>query len=1355
MNGSKLDTAVHSIHTHVGEHRWKLEFPALLTEVVVSNAAVGDALLRALRAELCVTAAGLYRAQIDAAGCLFGVVVNEQERLIRLGSPGFRQERLRCELLGTDAGDLAEFARTWSDASAVPRPMDIARATVEYDLVDIRARQPGTDLHLVEVRTRQLATQVDGHLSDYSAPLMERLSQVGLGLQADFAVLRIHALRFVALLPSLDHDRTGFEVRRLLVEMLRRIIDDSRNARNIGKSGDQGPLPIWLESACQLCRWASQELPARAVSTVTRRLVRTLAGIFIAGEDVHAAQPTLQQLAATGRNATLDQLGELVVSEAEADRYLAQVLELVDGTGAQHNGARNAAGIPLAHVSIKVSALCAHYDPDDPDGTWLNVGPRLVTIFEHACGAGVFIHLDAEHYAVRDLTFTMLKRALREEPAFWAWADVGIVVQAYLTDAPKHLHEVLDFAAQRPVRMPLRLVKGAYWDEETTEARANGWDAPQFLNKAETDACFQQLSLKILAAGSCAQLCIGSHNLRDHCFARAARELLYPDAPAIEHQALHRTYEALSSAMAAAGWTVRNYIPVGSLLVGMAYLVRRIMENSSQVGVLTMARDGFDLHASLRTPPEVIRDHASNHRLANRPSVQAEDPRRFVNVAPSRLYLPEHRSALQAAIDHRAQHPSIGTPRPFRTGEWHVSRSPSDHTDVGTIQLAQTSDVDGAVAAARTGWRAWRQTHVKTRADALIVAAERMRTRRAAFAAIVALEAGKAREEALADVDEAIDFLRFYALEALRREDEIANVEAAKMPKLRPRGVIAVVAPWNFPLAIPCGMTAAALAAGNAVVLKSAEQTPLVAEALVDLLHEAGVPTDALIHLPGDGLEVGAPLTSHDQIAGVVFTGSKAVGTLLHDKLALLAGVDDARTGRLVITEMGGKNAVIVTANADLDEAVGGCLYAAFGHAGQKCSAASRILVDQRVYATFTQRLRTAIADLKVGAGTEPGVQVNAVVTSEDAVRLRQSAAEAVQECERFGGTVIADRSAELVAIAGNYVGPCAFGLPASAASSPDSVAQQELFGPLIHVIAYTTLDEAIALFNSTDYALTGGVYAQSHDDIDRLTDQLLCGNLYVNRPCTAARVSIEPFGGFRMSGTGPKAGGSRYLDAFYAPAAKVRRSRSKRPGDDEFDRPTALASYRGLSSPGLRLWRELRLKVHADRRRMMAVREWTRRIPGQDNRSRWDRPRGDVLVLATGDDASEHTVAHISAALAAANTVTVLAYGRCEAEFSEISREAGAQMRVLPATQASLDEVCASPATATLVCDGIVAAWTDRLQLAPRPVRRRNLWSIYDETRGPEPDDFDGLWRCHTVERTVIINMMRHGAPLALDDDF
>ncbi|MBM4342949.1 MAG: proline dehydrogenase family protein [Deltaproteobacteria bacterium] len=1360
-----------------GDRVWTVRYSEDLGACVAAGDHLCAAVADQLACELALAGDAAMRAVIDAQGALLAAAVDPIQAVVALGSPRMAHERFLVETgrwvadpqSADHLTDLQALVAGWDAADPAAGALDVEKLARDCDLLPWWRAEGATGraLAAAEAETAHLARRVAAEMDDHRPGLRERISQWGLGLTTEIAVLRVHLLRFVAALPALDHDTAGTEVVRLLRETLRRMGTDDARLRAQDRGSEA--MPAWMAWGVQVAATVVAWLPTRWVAAWTRAGVRAMARTFIAGEDMPRATKALRVLAGTGRDATVDQLGELVVSEAEADVYRDRVLGLVEGIARQAGPGRNAAGLPRAHVSIKTSALCSDYNPDDPDGVWRRVGPRLLAILRAARAAGVFIHMDAEHYPVRDLTFVMLRRALDEAPDLRDWPDIGIVVQAYLRDAGHHLNDVIAFARGRGVVMPLRLVKGAYWDAETIESEAHDVVAPQFLNKCETDAAYQLLTIACLRAGDAVQLCLGSHNLRDHCFAEAARARLFPAAPSIEHQALHMTYEALSRGMAAAGWAVRNYVPVGSLLVGMAYLVRRILENSSQVGVLTAARHGVDLEALLQVPRDQVRRSRDTGQWQRAGLLGVEPAETFRNVAPLLLDRPAHRAALQTALDTLQ---TVDADDPARSGELSAVVSPSDPGHVvGHIRLASTHDVGAAIDDAVAELPAWRTLPAPARAVALVRAAEHLRAARPWWSALVVAESGKARAEAVGDVDEAIDFLHYYARQA------VAHADAH--PSFQGLGVFAVVAPWNFPLAIPCGMTAAALAAGNAALLKSAEQTPLVADAFVRLLHRCGVPEAIVRHLPGDGPEIGAPLTRDPRLAGVVFTGSQHVGCLLHRTVGPRTPGDRAAR---VIAEMGGKNAIVVTANADLDQAVSGTLRSAFGHAGQKCSACSRVLVDARVAGAFAERFCRAARDLQLGPAAAPGTRINPVVSAEDRARLRQAAMEVARETAALGGKVLVDRSLDSAgplpqtcADGAQLVGPVVAELPESAGLDADTFACKELFGPVVHLVAVPDLDAALRVWRAPLYALTGGVFAQSEDDIEALAAAARVGNLYVNRPITGARVAIEPFGGFWMSGTGPKAGGPDYLPALtgrtvHAPALdaearEVVAAMPPSPPSGTGVSESAAVEPEDASALGRRAadlaglvrgatW----VRSEPTRTALLAICRSAataaaadnRKIPGQTSANRWHHRKGAVAVLAGQGQPTLHALAHVVAASVAGNPVRVLAVSPAAVRaWTPIVAALGAVLRDIADAPALCDALLRVE-FASVVLDGSAQHWQPALAVAlAQRATDRHLRQVLAEGSWPPPEACEAVLRCQLHCATVVVNTMRHGAEL------
>lgn len=946
--------------------------------------------------------------------------------------------------------------------------------------------------------------------------LFEILSDVGLNLTAQFSLIRIHILKFLAILPSLDHDFIGSEVKRVLIENLTRLVND--NEQFIIKKNEKEILPSYIIFLVKIILFFTKLTPAPWVAYFVRKSVSVMARRFIAGENINDSFSTISHLLETNRDATLDQLGELVVSNKEADHYTDKVLEIIHGLKYKFNvGEKNSAGINRAHVSIKVSALSPYFRPQAFDSTYESVAPRLKRILLAAMKNNVFINIDAEHYHFRDLVFEIYKKVLLETKELNQFDQTGIVIQAYLKDAYEHFIKIEKLAQQRRLVMPIRLVKGAYWDAETVETTAHSMPSFQFLNKEETDIHFKQLIYLILGSKHL-QLAVASHNILDHAFSEVLRTRFFPQAKVIEHQCLHMTYEALSLTLAKLGYPTRNYMPIGNLLVGMGYLVRRIMENSSQVGILAQTRSktliSFD-QSSMSILKNKISNKTYSFEWGNKSSAD------FKNMSPVSFFNEDEADSYLSGLTSFKNKLPIKLKQPFALSNLVKITCPSDEKiEVGTIGFASIKDVKSAILNLKNTNRP-EFSDKKFRVNALIKAALIMSLRRNELSYLIVFESGKSLIEANADVDEAIDFLNFYAL-----------MEKVSLDEYEAYGIMAVIAPWNFPLAIPCGMVSASLVCGNKVILKSAEQTPLIAESMIQIFYEAGFSISELIHLPGQGETVGESLVSHDDVKGIVFTGSKNIGTMIYQKsLSKLFKFDQHFGLRKVITEMGGKNAIIVSANAELDETISGVLYASFAHAGQKCSAASRILVHEMILDKFISRLKDAVSDLKIGHSFDPSITVNPLISIEEKNRLLKNIDTAIFEAQTSGGKIVVDRSKEVMP--GSIIGPVVILGNKSLALDQSSFSCRELFGPVIHVIPFRDLNEAIEIFNATEYALTGGVYAQSQDEIDYLTSKMKAGNIYVNRPNTGARVGIEPFGGFLLSGTGPKAGSRPYIDAF------------------------------------------------------------------------------------------------------------------------------------------------------------------------------------------------------------------------------
>lgn len=1250
------------------------------------------------------------------------------------------------------------------------------------DLVDLL--EENNPYAAAEEKMNSLMEQLADSIKLYKPSLFEKFSDYGLGLTANYALIRVHLLKFLAILPNLDHDSKGKEVKRILLESLRRLLHDSNQAKNLKLKGESRALPSLIYLLTRWSHFGFSLIPSRLLAYGVRNSVKIMAKRFIAGESIDKAHGTLSQLQSTGREATLDQLGELVVSNKEADNYEEKVLELIRGLELHYTkGAKNPAGIYKAHVSIKVSALCNDFRPEALDYCFEQVYPRLKRILIAAKEYKVFLNIDAEHYHYRDLVFEIYKKTLLQTPELTDFDQTGIVLQAYLRDAAQHLDQIIHLAKERKLSMPIRLVKGAYWDAETIEAEVHSHDAPEFINKEETDLHFRSLLIKILRNYPHTVLTVASHNIGDHCFAEALREDFFVEHPPIEHQCLHMTYEGLSHGLARQGWVTRNYMPIGSLLVGMAYLVRRIMENSSQVGVLTIMRSHKKLDRLL-SPRQVFLKNQKKSKLKKDLTIELLSSN-FYNVSPVLTYLPSELDEIdKARVEVSKTFPRKYENKFLAEGEPYEVNCPSDPKfKIGQINFAGLKDAERAISTINKDFSSgnWSTLNFRKRISILLKAANIMLLKRNDLAALIIYESGKTLTEALADVDEAIDFINFYC----REESTLMNGER----ELMARGPMAVIAPWNFPLAIPCGMTVASLIAGNPTILKSAEQTPLIAQELVDILHLAGVPEKSLIHLPGWGEEVGEALVKSPLISGIVFTGSKAVG--LHilkqkGKQVYKHPLDKIDRPAKVITEMGGKNAIIVTANAELDETVSGILYSAFAHGGQKCSAASRIIVHHSVKDKLTERLIEAMRDIKVGPSWEYSTFLNTVISRSEKERLLEATGKAKEEAVLEGGKVHLDKSSDYNL--GHCVGPVLIEVPYERALQKESYSQREHFGPLIHIVEYQNLNEAVTIFNSTEYALTGGVFSQSQDDIDFLQSRLDAGNLYINRSCTGARVSIEPFGGFKMSGTGPKAGGKDYLQSFHVQRISHWQnlpSENISSGSDyKFDLATnsklSLSGrvkrlnhlligllhqydslFQGVYENDKEVVRQFRAWVNNEFLNFIEGKHENRKIPGQLSFNDLTRLRNPLIVILRESYPSLEVVLSILTAMLVGRGVTLI----CEAQpvyqrsmgLLDLCRSHGFSSQNIECGYPSdslFKEILLDPCLGGILCDGRGEQLNRVFQIVfdEGNFEGEELKQILVPFECPAPSDYSGYLKLHIHPRSFAINTMRHGAPLNLE---
>ncbi|HYV34764.1 MAG TPA: L-glutamate gamma-semialdehyde dehydrogenase [Gemmataceae bacterium] len=947
---------------------------------------------------------------------------------------------------------------------------------------------------------------------------------------ADEAV-KVQFFRFVDVLPQLTSPQQ-------ICQHLREYFSEAKER-----------LPGW---AALGVRWLPREgFLANLLAKVARTNAQRLARRFIAGSNVEEAFQTIAAMRRRKLAFTVDLLGEATITESEADHYQGHYLTLLDGLcnrvnalpGVNQIDADPDGPLPRVNVSIKLSSLFSQFDPINQVGTSRAVRDRLRPILRLAKKNGAFVNFDMEQSGFKDITIRIFREIL-EEAEFHDWPDVGIAIQAYLRSCHDDLQGLAQWAEKRGTPVWVRLIKGAYWDYETVVCAQQGWPVPVFTQKHATDANYEAMTRFLLEHAQWLRPAFGSHNVRSLAHAMAYAETLGLPPRSYEIQMLYGMADPIKDALVSMGRRVRVYTPYGQLLPGMAYLVRRLLENTANDSFL---RASFTEHVPeerlLMNPSSEVRSPESGVRSLPSDNGQAADAGHrtpdsghafgFRNEPIADFSMAAERDAMAAALaevkrNFGKKYPPVIDGKALEAPQWIDSVDPSRMKDVvGRWGKATVHQAEGAIAAARHAFPRWRDTAAAERAECLFNAARIMRRRRWELAAWQVYECAKQWREADADVAEAIDFCDYYAQQMLAlakpRQVHLPGEENDNI--YEPRGVAVVIAPWNFPLAILCGMTVAALVTGNTVIIKPAEQSAVIGAKLMEILQEAGVPSGVANFLPGIGEEIGPTLINHPDVAMIAFTGSKGVGLLINREAATQSPAQDHV--KRVIAEMGGKNAIIVDDDADLDEAVLGVAHSAFGYQGQKCSACSRAIVVGSIHDQFLDRLVEVTRSLKIAPADDPGSTIGPVIDDEARQRILGYIGKSKQECRLAYAGELGGLESQ-----GFFVAPHIFADVAPTAA----IAQEEIFGPVLAVMKAGNLDEALNIANGVPYALTGGLYSRSPENIRRVKREFRVGNLYINRKTTGALVHRQPFGGFKLSGIGSKAGGPDYLLQFLVP---------------------------------------------------------------------------------------------------------------------------------------------------------------------------------------------------------------------------
>jgi len=841
-----------------------------------------------------------------------------------------------------------------------------------------------------------------------------------------------------------------------------------------------------------------------AVRVIIGEAMKELGRQFVLGRDIDEALEHSGVLKEKGYTFSYDMLGEAARSDADARRYHLSYSEAISrlAPGCTAPSVRQNPGI-----SVKLSALHPRFEHGKRSRVMTELLGRVSALAQLARSASMGFNIDAEESERLDLTLDIIE-ALMDEPALAEWEGFGVVVQAYHLDAGAVIDWLHTLAKRRQRRIMVRLVKGAYWDTQIKRAQVMGLETyPVFTRKAGTDLSYLACARKLLEGRDCFYPQFATHNA--HTMAAIMALAGGPDE-SFEFQRLHGMGESLHRLVREEqGYPCRIYAPVGAHRDLLAYLVRRLLENGANSSFVNQLLDQ-DIPAA-----DVVSDPLDQmRRVVNAPS-HPKIPK------PADLYQPERRNSAGRDLEDRdSVEQLMEEMTPFADRLWQPRQNPMQHLSgtvrtvhnpakpkeqVGVVQEASAEDADPAIARAKTALDSWQALSGGTRAARLNKTADLYETHFAELMALAGREAGKTLLDGVAEIREAVDFLRYYA-------SRIEVLAAAATP----RGVFACVSPWNFPLAIFTGQISAALAAGNCVIAKPAEQTPLMALRAVELMHEAGIPKDVLQCLPGPGGTVGAAVVASPEIDGVCFTGSIETAWQIHRSMAITGN-----PAAPLIAETGGINAMLVDSTALPEQVVRDVLVSAFQSAGQRCSALRILYLQEDIKDRVLELLFGAMDELQLGDPLDLATDVGPVIDA--------SALEGIRgycEREKTAGGVLKQLDAPTD---GHFMAPTVIEVPSIGGI------EREIFGPVLHVATFAAgeIEEVLTDINEHGYGLTLGLHTRVDVRVQQVVDRAHVGNIYVNRNQIGAVVGTQPFGGEGLSGTGPKAGGPLYLSRF------------------------------------------------------------------------------------------------------------------------------------------------------------------------------------------------------------------------------
>lgn len=859
------------------------------------------------------------------------------------------------------------------------------------------------------------------------------------------------------------------------------------------------------------------KLGIAVVRPIILQMMKTIGKQFVMGQTIAEALKRAKTIEAMGYRYSYDMLGEAARTDADAKAYYDSYVTAIDAIGQSATGAS-----PQVNpgISIKLSALHPRYEFNKHDLVMQEVVPLLLTLAQQAKKYNINLTVDAEEADRLDLSLDIYEKVFCD-PSLNGWEGFGLAVQAYQKRAPYVLDWLINLCEQQGKRMMVRLVKGAYWDAEIKLSQVMGFTGyPVFTRKNSTDVSYLACAKKMLARPDCLFAQFGTHN----AYSVAAIMEIAGDSKEYEFQCLHGMGRPLyDQVVSKEGFNkpCRIYAPVGTHRDLLGYLVRRLLENGANTSFVNQLAD-----ESTPVDKLVVDPVARIASFENKPHPRIPLPKDIYGDRKNSMGIDlSDRDIYQAAMKRMQR---------AETEVWHAASiingkvleadpiavtSPNDHArTIGYKSRATEADMELALQTAEAATKTWGSTPVAERTAILERAADLFQDAMPELMALLSLEAGKSLSDGIAEVREAMDFCRYYSLRA--REDftprELRGPTGeSNIYSLHPRGVMGCISPWNFPMAIFCGQVVAALATGNTVLAKPAEQTPLIAFRVVQLLHEAGVPKDALQLLIGRGSVVGAKIVSDPRVAGIIFTGSTATAKNIEQSLTNRPGPIG-----VLIAETGGQNAMIVDSSALAEQAVVDIVASAFYSAGQRCSALRVLFVQEEIAPKLLEMLEGYMKTLTIGNPALLDTDVGPVIDAAAQKMLQTHFNKMQTEAKLLAQATLPAH------LNGNYFAPCAFEI-----SSID-ILEGEVFGPILHVVRYPAngLEQVLEGIIKTGFGLTLGIQSRIDATVQYITSRMPVGNMYVNRNMIGAVVGVQPFGGEGLSGTGPKAGGPLYL---------------------------------------------------------------------------------------------------------------------------------------------------------------------------------------------------------------------------------